>query len=184
MYIGSLVSDVLFCNEKLLVNCPQGLELVDVTTYKTQALLDPQDIEPLFLERPVKQPPTSIFVIEKDLFLLCFQEYGFFIDKTGKRVGPTTIFEWLGKPHSFVYCFPYVFAFDGKFIEIWNASEAILVLVVPFTAQKLLSHEWPLLGFTEEAFEVERGGGHELEDGQGNGRHIIWRSKIVFVDQA
>ena len=117
MYIGSLVSDVLFCNEKLLVNCPQGLELVDVTTYKTQALLDPQDIEPLFLERPVKQPPISIFVIEKDLFLLCFQgksmstilctmrnrsllEYGFFIDKTGKRVSPTTIFEWLGKPHS------------------------------------------------------------------------------------
>ena len=57
------------------------------------------------------------------------------------------------------------------------------MLVVPFTAQRLLSHEWPLLGFTEEAFEVEHGGGHELEDGQGNGRHIIWRSKIVFVDQ-
>ena len=67
------MSDVLFCNEKLLVSCPQGLELVDVDTLKTQALLDPVDFSPFFVQRPVKQPPSSLFYIENDLFLVCYK---------------------------------------------------------------------------------------------------------------
>ena len=50
--------------------------------------------------------------------------------------------------------------------------EAALVLVVPFTTQRLLSHEWPLMGLSAEEEPEE---GYETLNG---------KFKILFVDQA
>jgi RHO1 GDP-GTP exchange protein 1/2 len=163
------VNDIIFCNDKLLVSCPQGLEIVDIDSFKTQALLDPADAEALFLVKPVKEAPALVAQLLENLYVVCYREYGIYIDKGGRHVRENKYFEWLGAPHSFIYCSPYLFAFDEKFIEVWNATEGRLVLVVPFLNERLLCSEWPILALTSDM------AGEEDEP-----RKV---SKIIFIDQ-
>lgn len=71
MFIGSVVENVLFCNDKLLVKCPKGLFLVDMVQYKIQPVIDPSCA--FFSDKPTKSSPKNIFLVSDNSFLLCFE---------------------------------------------------------------------------------------------------------------
>ncbi|KAI8911868.1 CNH domain-containing protein [Gorgonomyces haynaldii] len=129
-YIPSPSSSIHFLKARLCVGCTRGFQLVDLESLTTQDLLDVED--PL-LEFVVKRDavnPISIFRISESNFLICYNEYGFFIDKAGKRSRPDALIQWSGSPTSFSYVPPYIIAVDPQFIEIRNVDTLELVQVI------------------------------------------------------
>ena len=54
-------------------------------------------------------------------YLLCYDAFAFLVDNHGTLVKNSWI-EWEGTPQSIAFCYPYVIAFDPRFIEVRHAE--------------------------------------------------------------
>lgn len=54
-------------------------------------------------------------------YLLCYDTFAFLVDNHGGLVKNSWI-EWEGNPQSIAFCYPYVVAFDPRFIEVRHAE--------------------------------------------------------------
>ncbi|WFD19776.1 25S rRNA (cytosine(2870)-C(5))-methyltransferase [Malassezia caprae] len=100
----------------LCVGTPKGFEIVDLETLDTQGLLDPADISLDFVQRCENLKPIAIFRVDGE-FLLCYNEFAFYVNKNGWRARSGWIINWEGNPNAFAMHYPYVLAFEPNFIE-------------------------------------------------------------------
>jgi len=74
--------------------------------------------------------PMGMFRSNKDEFLLCYDEFGLYVDKHGdpsRRIG--TI-EWEGTAERVAWHPPYILLFDSRFIEIRHVETGRLVQII------------------------------------------------------
>ncbi|OMJ26751.1 Rho1 guanine nucleotide exchange factor 2 [Smittium culicis] len=76
--------------------------------------------------------PISLFRVQSGEFLLCYSEFGFFVNRNGQRARKQLILRWESIPHSFVFCYPYIIAIDNTFIEIRNIDTGELVQILSY----------------------------------------------------
>ncbi|OMJ12586.1 Rho1 guanine nucleotide exchange factor 1 [Smittium culicis] len=76
--------------------------------------------------------PISLFRVQSGEFLLCYSEFGFFVNRNGQRARKQLILRWESVPHSFVFSYPYIIAIDNTFIEIRNIDTGELVQILSF----------------------------------------------------
>lgn len=80
-------------------------------------------------------------------FLLCYighyywLEFGFFIDKTGRRAHFPWIINWVGSPTKFAYNHPFIIAFDQSFVEIRSIENGGLEQIIPVQNLRILSDD-------------------------------------------
>ncbi|CAE6466235.1 unnamed protein product, partial [Rhizoctonia solani] len=122
---------------KLCVACSTGFEIVDLETLDTQALLDPVDVSLDFVKRHEFARPVSIYRIDGE-FLLCYTDFAFFVNKSGRRSKKDVVVYWEGTPTGFALHHPYVMAFDPTFIEIRHVEDGALVQVIRGSNLRLL----------------------------------------------
>ncbi|RKP20822.1 Dbl homology domain-containing protein [Rozella allomycis CSF55] len=139
LYIASESLSLFFFKTKLCIGCKKGFEVVDIETITTQELLDPRDPNLVFAfhENRIFKP-LAIFRLNETEFLPCFDDYGFFVNKTGKRTRETTIMKWNGIPHSFKMHQNHLFCFCDGIIEIYDISTCQLVQVIHSNGVKLV----------------------------------------------
>ncbi|KAJ7117575.1 CNH domain-containing protein [Mycena epipterygia] len=101
-----------------------GFEMVDLTTLETQSLLDPDDAALDFVHKKVK--PMAVFRVS-DVFLVCYDKYGFYIDRRGSMARTDQLLRWNKPPIAFALHEPYVLAFCDMQVEVWNVETAELV---------------------------------------------------------
>ncbi|KDQ19199.1 hypothetical protein BOTBODRAFT_171136 [Botryobasidium botryosum FD-172 SS1] len=128
-YIPTESSSIHFLKTKLCVGCTKGFEIVDLETLDTQGLLDPADTSLDFVQRRENIRPVAIYRIESE-FLLCYDEFAFFVNKSGWRARPGWIVYWEGTPTTFALHYPYVLAIDQTFIEVRHVDSGQLVQVL------------------------------------------------------
>ena len=75
-------------------------------------------------------------------------EFGFLIDRKGRRIPHTAILEWKGNPFQFVHRPPYVLGVDHSFIEVWHAETLHFVHLLPILCSALFSTTPELIGLT------------------------------------
>ncbi|ETW79216.1 hypothetical protein HETIRDRAFT_478624 [Heterobasidion irregulare TC 32-1] len=131
-YIPVQSSSIHFLKTKLCVACVNGFEIIDPETLDTQGLLDPSDESLEFVKRRgenVKPKPMAIYRIENE-FLLCYDEFAFYINRNGWRSRRDFMVHWEGAPTRFALQYPFVLAFEPTFVEIRNVETGAMSQII------------------------------------------------------
>ncbi|KAF9095483.1 RHO1 GDP-GTP exchange protein 2, partial [Mortierella sp. GBA35] len=142
-YIPREVTSLHFLRNTLCVGCSKGFELIDLNT-NTQELLDKSDPTLDFVHKKDENlKPLAIYRIgagDTFTFLLCYEEFAFYVDKIGRRARNNWIIHWEGVPTFCALSLPYVIAFDPSFIEIRHVETGDLVQIIPGNNIRCLHH--------------------------------------------
>ncbi|EJD07321.1 CNH-domain-containing protein [Fomitiporia mediterranea MF3/22] len=141
-YIPVESSSIHYLKTKLCVGCTKGFEIVDLETLDTQALLDPSDGSLDFVQKRDDVRPMAIYRIEND-FLLCYDEFAFYVNKSGWRARKWFMVYWEGHPRSFALYYPYVLAFEPTFVEVRHVETGALTQIVQGNNLRCLFAEAP-----------------------------------------
>jgi len=141
-YIPVESTSIHFLKTKLCVGCSRGFEIVDLETLDTQGLLDPNDETLEFVRRRENLRPMAIYRIQND-FLLCYDEFAFYVNKSGRRSRREFMVYWEGTPTGFALHEPFVLAFEPTFVEIRDINTGSLVQVIQGSNLRLLFADAP-----------------------------------------
>ncbi|KAF1800508.1 CNH domain-containing protein [Mucor lusitanicus] len=128
-YIGTLSVAVHFLKSKVLVACSRGFEVIDLD-HLSEVKPNLPDLEhrDFNFVATSDAKPLNMFKC-KDNFLMCYDRFAFLITTHGDYVRRFKRIDWEGHPHAVAYHYPYVLAFDHKFIEIRHVETGKLVQV-------------------------------------------------------
>lgn len=129
-YIAAESTSLHFLRSRLCVGCSRGFEIVDLATMNTQSLLDPADKSLGFVNKRENSHPIALFRVHDGQFLLCYDEFAFYVNRNGQRARSNWIIRWVGTPSAFKFEYPYVLAFDSQFIEVYHVETAAIVQVI------------------------------------------------------
>lgn len=136
-FIPSEAYSMQFLRSKLAILCARGFEIMNLDTLLPGTIPDftrasQEDPRILHLARRVESSkPLGMFklAVEGD-FLLCFDGFACYVDRSGEPIKLDNMIEWEGSPHSVSYSPPYILAFDNRFIEVRDASTGRLVQIL------------------------------------------------------
>lgn len=141
-YIPVESSSIHFLKTKLCVGCTKGFEIVDLESLDTQGLLDPADASLDFVRKRENLRPMAIYRIDNE-FLLCYDEFAFYVNKNGWRSRQDFMVHWEGSPTGFALRFPYVLAFEPTFVEIRHVETGLMSQVIQGNNLRLLFADMP-----------------------------------------
>ncbi|PFH51852.1 hypothetical protein AMATHDRAFT_141795 [Amanita thiersii Skay4041] len=141
-YIPVESTSIHFLKTKLCVGCSRGFEIVDLETLDTQGLLDPSDDSLEFVRRRENLRPMAIYRIQNE-FLLCYDEFAFYVNKNGRRSRKDFMVYWEGTPSGFALHEPFILAFEPTFVEIRDINSGLLVQVIQGSNLRLLFADTP-----------------------------------------
>ncbi|KAJ3342090.1 RHO1 GDP-GTP exchange protein 2 [Gonapodya sp. JEL0774] len=121
-YVPAEAFSMHFLKSKLCVGCRAGFELVDLSSLETRGLLDPNDESVEFVRNKESLRPLGLFRLPSSDVFLCYDNFGFFVNRHGARTRSDELIRFSGNPTAYSYSDPYLIAFDPYFIEIWNLS--------------------------------------------------------------
>jgi len=128
-YIPVESSSIHYLKTKLCVGCTKGFEIVDLENLDTQSLLDPSDTSLDFVQKRDDVRPMAIYRIDND-FLLCYDEFAFYVNKSGWRARNHFMVHWEGHPRQFALNYPFVLAFEPTFVEVRHVETGSMVQVI------------------------------------------------------
>ncbi|RIB09946.1 CNH domain-containing protein [Gigaspora rosea] len=128
--IPAELTSIHYLKKNLCVGCTKGFEVVDLESLKTQGLLHPEDTSHEFILKKENVKPIAIYRVCGGDFLLCYDEFAFFVNKEGWRSRPDNLITWEGSPTSFAFHYPYVLAFEPSFIEIRHVETGHLEQII------------------------------------------------------
>lgn len=123
-YIPREIFSLRFLKAKLCVASSRGFEVVSLDTLETQLLLDETDATLNFTHEQGAKP-FHIARLDEE-FIVNYDQFSFFVDRSGRRTRPEFQIAWEGRPQSFALSYPWIFAFDPTFIELRNVKTGAL----------------------------------------------------------
>ncbi|KAI6149870.1 CNH-domain-containing protein [Pisolithus tinctorius] len=141
-YIPVESSSIHFLKTKLCVGCSKGFEIVDLESLDTQGLLDPADASLEFVRKKENLRPMAIYRIDNE-FLLCYDDFAFYVNKNGWRSRQEFMVHWEGSPTGFALHYPYVLAFEPMFVEVRHVETGVMSQVIQGNNLRLLFAETP-----------------------------------------
>ncbi|KAI8388203.1 uncharacterized protein BYT42DRAFT_559247 [Radiomyces spectabilis] len=132
-YIGAESSAVYFLKARLVVLCVRGFEIVDLDHLDMNRNL-PDLQKPAFqfvTQINEEAKPLGMFKC-KDYYLLCYTSFAFLVDSRGDFVKHPayTRIEWEGVPQAVTFSYPYIMAFDPRFIEVRHVETGQLIQIL------------------------------------------------------
>ncbi|KAF8967665.1 CNH domain-containing protein [Flammula alnicola] len=141
-YIPVESTSIHYLKTKMCVGCSRGFEIVDLESLDTQGLLDPNDESLEFVRKRENLRPMAIYRIHND-FLLCYDEFAFYVNKSGRRSRKEFMVHWEGMPTGFALHEPYVLAFEPSFVEIRHIETGLMAQVIQGSNLRLLFADTP-----------------------------------------
>ncbi|KAM0793648.1 hypothetical protein ACM66B_001079 [Microbotryomycetes sp. NB124-2] len=179
-YIPTESSSVHFLKSKLCVGCSKGFEIVDLETLDTQGLLDPADSSLDFVQRRENSRPIAIYRIDGE-FLLCYDDFAFYVNKNGWRARQNWLIQWEGFPTNFAMHYPYVLAFEPTFIEVRHVETGALMQVIPGNNIRCLFADTPPAASSAAYYSGLAGPGAGMYGYGGRGQGVA-RNQIIVAD--
>jgi len=141
-YIPVESTSIHYLKTRLCIGCSKGFEILDLESLETQGLLDPNDESLDFVRKRENLRPMAIYRINND-FLLCYDEFAFYVNKTGRRSRKEFMVFWEGTPTGFALHEPYVLAFEPSFVEIRHIETGLMSQVIQGSNLRLLFADTP-----------------------------------------
>ncbi|KAJ6485700.1 signal transducer [Mycena sanguinolenta] len=131
-FLPSESFDLYFLKAKIVILCTKGFEIMDLNDFKsvTIPLRDEARLAPLS-KRCDACRPIGMFRTNEDGFLLCYNEFGVYVDRHGEPRRNGTTIEWEGNAEKVALHQPYILLFDSRFIEIRNIETGRLMQIIP-----------------------------------------------------
>ena len=129
-YIPMESNSIHFLRSKLCVGGAKGFEIVSLETLETQSLLDQADTSLDFVARRENVKPIYIERNTSE-FLLCYNDFSFYVNKNGWRARGDWKILWEGNPQAFAtWGERYILAFEPEFIEVRQSDTGGLVCIL------------------------------------------------------
>ncbi|KAH8804048.1 CNH domain-containing protein [Flagelloscypha sp. PMI_526] len=143
--------DLIFLKAKIAILYTKGFEIMDLDDLKSLTLPQREDPRFDFLNKRYEQcRPIAMYHLTEDEFLLCYDEFGIYVDKHGGLSrSASEVIEWEGRPERIAQHSHCLLLFDSRFIEIRSLETGRLIQIIPGT-------------------EV-----HCIWDGRGLGNHVV-----------
>jgi hypothetical protein len=104
---------------------------MDLTDFKSVTIpLRDEGRQEKLIKRCESCKPMGMFRIAEE-FLLCYDEFGLYVDKHGEPSRASGTIEWEGTADHVALHPPYILLFDSRFIEIRDVSTGRLVQIIP-----------------------------------------------------
>lgn len=114
------VTCILFTQHSAIVASDKFFE-IDLQTFQAEEFLDESDMTSI--EARTSCRPMSVFNINTQEFLLCFEEFGIFADNYGNRSRPDNV-NWANTPTGFSYRDPLLFVSYGNMVEVVRINKS------------------------------------------------------------
>lgn len=114
------VTCILFTQHSAIVASDKFFE-IDLQSFQAEEFLDESDMSTI--EARTSCHPMSVFNINSQEFLLCFKEFGIFVDNYGNRSRPDNVI-WANSPTGFVYRDPLLFVTYGNMVEVVRINKS------------------------------------------------------------
>ncbi|KAG6829149.1 hypothetical protein H0H92_005554 [Tricholoma furcatifolium] len=123
--------DLIFLKARIVVLCAKGFEIMDLNDFASETVPVFEDARVPLAKRCEAARPMGMFRSKDNEFLLCYDEFGLYVNKHGEpsRQGGTV--EWEGTAERVALHAPYVMIFDSRFIEIRDVLTGRLVQIIP-----------------------------------------------------
>ncbi|KAJ1306995.1 hypothetical protein OPQ81_007975 [Rhizoctonia solani] len=127
---------VQFLKTKLCVAAANGFQVIDLETLDTHFLLDPEDPNLKFARR-IEPYPLSVYRVGGE-FLICYTEFAFYVNDSGKKSEKNVVIYWEGTPTACALHYPHIVAFSPNFVEIRHIDDGSLVQIIHETNVRCL----------------------------------------------
>ncbi|KAK6619877.1 hypothetical protein RUM44_006277 [Polyplax serrata] len=104
---------VLYTTHSVVVGCDKFFE-IELSDFSAQEFLD-SSLKSLAFWR-IGSFPMQIFQVSRDEFLLCFNEFGVFVNESGNKT--QCDLKWNKVPCDFAYCKPFLFVIHMSSVEV------------------------------------------------------------------
>ncbi|KAJ7580194.1 Dbl-like domain-containing protein [Mycena floridula] len=132
-FLPSESFDLIFLKAKIAVLCTRGFEIMDLVDLKSVTI--PSRDEPRYAQlskRAESCRPLGMFrTLVEEEFLLCYNEFGLYVDKHGDPSRGILTIEWEGAAERVALHSPYILLFDTRFIEIRHIQTGRLAQIIP-----------------------------------------------------
>ncbi|KAI7901263.1 CNH domain-containing protein [Cokeromyces recurvatus] len=130
LYLPSEASSINLLKSMMCISSSKEIGVVDMKNFGVQALLDPEDeaLEFVFSRPDVR--PITIYRIQFAEYLVCYNEFAFFVDQRGRFIKSSVLIKWEGIPDSFALFYPYILAFEPDFIEVRHVHSGELEQII------------------------------------------------------
>lgn len=113
------IKSILFTQHSAVVACDKFFE-IDLNSYVAEEFLDMSDQS----LRPTKNTqPMKVFRVNSREFLLCFKDYGVFVDEYGLRAREENL-EWIHQPVNFFYKNFLLFIIHDEMVQILRINNS------------------------------------------------------------
>ncbi|KAL1707909.1 CNH domain-containing protein [Schizophyllum commune] len=130
-FLPSEAYDAVFLKATIVIMCSKGFEIMNIDNYQSVSIPLREDprVEKI-IKRAEASRPLGMFRSGDNEFLLCYDEFGFYVDKHGDPSRAIETIEWEGTAQSVAFHPPYVLLFDSRFIEIRHVETARLCQII------------------------------------------------------
>jgi hypothetical protein len=97
-------------------------------------------------------------------FLISYSDFSFFVNRNGQRARSDWRIEWEGTPQAFAINYPYILAFDPRFIEVRHMETRELIHVI-------MGKNVRMLHSSTREVSLSR-----------SGRPLTWNTRLTHVD--
>ncbi|KAG6885341.1 hypothetical protein C0993_002970 [Termitomyces sp. T159_Od127] len=123
--------DLIFLKARIVVLCAKGFEIMDLNDFASTTVPAFDDNRIPLARRCEGARPMGMFRSNENEFLLCYDEFGLYVDKHGEPSRQNGTVEWEGTAERVAFHAPYFMIFDTRFIEIRDLVTGRLVQIIP-----------------------------------------------------
>lgn len=129
-FLPHVSHDLLFLRARVVILCGYGFEIMDLSDFKSVTIPQRDDPQLKNIVKRIKScKPIGMFKCQRDEFLLCYDEFGLYVNKHGDPL-PKGIVEWEGTAERAALHAKHILLFDRRFIEIRHVETGHLVQVI------------------------------------------------------
>lgn len=129
-FLPSESFDLVFLKAKIAILCTKGFEIMDLTDFKSVTIPLRDDGHERLAKRCESCKPVGMIRVDSE-FLLCYDEFGIYVNKHGAPSRPSGTIEWEGTAERVAMHWPYILLFDSRFIEVRHVKTGLLAQIIP-----------------------------------------------------
>ncbi|KAG8878034.1 hypothetical protein FRB97_002821 [Tulasnella sp. 331] len=173
-FLPSESFDLVFLKAKIAILCTKGFEIMDLTDFKSVTIPQRDDPRLASLARRCEScRPMGMFRSSENEFLLCYDEFGLYVDRHGDPNRTNGVIEWEGTAERVAFHPPYVVIFDSRFIEIRHIDKGRLVQIIRGIDLRCL---WDGRGATIPPISTPGPGGWDEASSQESRIHAVMKA--------
>ncbi|KAF8887321.1 CNH domain-containing protein [Infundibulicybe gibba] len=133
-FLPSESFDLIFLKARIAILCAKGFEIMDLNDFNSVTIPQREDARLAQLAKRCEScRPLGMFRSTDDEFLLCYDEFGVYVDKHGDPSRSAATIEWEGTAERVALHSPYILLFDSRFIEVRHVETGRLAQIIPGT---------------------------------------------------